>query len=272
MVKNVALVDDELQGKQWTSNKGGSGFGKFGELPNPKVISWQSNKDFDLFVGSHDGFENVGVEYHRQVVFVKDDFWIVKDNFSSDQGHEYKQVWQGHYTNESGPNLIRATFADASGVDILQLIPIDTAFSSGTRGKNWTVISKTNQKDFSFVTVVFPYRGYHNRIDELTNKIRLENWVVNDTQWELFGDHPISISNEDEGYFFGVQELRMPNLNIEISSVTDLYLKHQKDKIRIHLLGKQKRTVTVRREKVKNRNELTKELTPMDYLELEYFP
>ena len=33
MVKNVALVDNELQGKQWTSNKGGSGFGKFKKLP-----------------------------------------------------------------------------------------------------------------------------------------------------------------------------------------------------------------------------------------------
>ncbi|MEM6378806.1 MAG: heparinase II/III family protein [Bacteroidota bacterium] len=39
MVKNVALVDDELQGKQWTSNKGGSGFGKFKDLPEPSIIS-----------------------------------------------------------------------------------------------------------------------------------------------------------------------------------------------------------------------------------------
>ena len=52
MVKNVALVDDELQGKQWTSNKGGSGFGKFGNLPSPTVIAWVSNNLFDLFVGS----------------------------------------------------------------------------------------------------------------------------------------------------------------------------------------------------------------------------
>ena len=81
MVKNVALVDNELQGKQWTSNKGGSGFGKFRELPNPKVISWETTEDFDLFTGSHDGFENVGVEYTRQVIFVKDDFWIVKGQF-----------------------------------------------------------------------------------------------------------------------------------------------------------------------------------------------
>ena len=49
MTKNVALVDDELQGKKYTSNKGGSGFGKFKQLPNPKVIGFQKNKDIEIF-------------------------------------------------------------------------------------------------------------------------------------------------------------------------------------------------------------------------------
>ncbi|MEM8484812.1 MAG: heparinase II/III family protein [Bacteroidota bacterium] len=75
MVKNVALVDDVLQGRDWTSNKGGSGFGKFRTLPNPHVIAWESNDAFDLFAGRHDGFAHIGVDYQRQVIFIKDDFW-----------------------------------------------------------------------------------------------------------------------------------------------------------------------------------------------------
>jgi hypothetical protein len=58
----VALVDDELQGKEYTSNKGGSGFGKFKNLPQPKTIAWKCNEDYDLFVGSHNGFFNIDVE------------------------------------------------------------------------------------------------------------------------------------------------------------------------------------------------------------------
>ncbi len=270
MVKNVALVDQDLQGKQWTSNKGGSGFGKFKELPNPRVITWATNESFDLFVGSHDGFENIGVAYSRQVVFVKDDFWIVKDNFSSAQNHDYKQVWQGHYTKENGPNLIRAVFPDASGVDILQLNLIDTATSSGTRGKHWTVLTKTDQEDFSFITLIFPYRGYSHRINELEHQIRLDDWEVNASPWKILGEEPISIGKDNRGYLFGVRALEMENLNIEMSSATDLYLEQQHNKVQIHMLGTEKKILTVHRGKEEDRKVLTRELNPGDYFEL-YF-
>ncbi|MEL7120690.1 MAG: heparinase II/III family protein, partial [Bacteroidota bacterium] len=263
MVKNVALVDNELQGKQWTSNKGGSGFGKFKELPQPEIIAWKSNKYFDLFVGSHDGFDNIDVTYTRQVIFVSDDFWIVKDNFTSSGNHDYKQVWQGHYTHEVGPDLIRATFADASGVDILQLNPIDTAFSSGTRGKAWTVTSKLNQTEFSFITAIFPYRGYDNRIDESAEQIALDDWSVNDSDWQFTGDNPLSVSNEGNDYLFGVQELIMGPLTINVSGITDLYVKNKNSKVQIHLLGTEERTLTIRQGK----NEWIKELKPGDELE-----
>lgn len=270
MVKNVALVDNELQGKQWTSNKGGSGFGKFKELPNPEVICWESNETFDFFAGSHDGFVNIDVDYTRQVIFVKDDFWVVKDNFSSKESHEYKQVWQGHFTHESGPNLIRATFADASGVDILQLNPIDSAFSSGTRGKNWTVTSKFDQKDFSFITIIFPYRGYNNRIDELNHKSLPVDWTVNDKKWKLTGDHPVSLIHEDEAYFFGIKELNTEQLNIKFPTETDLYVNKQNNNIRIQLLGTQPITLAVEQETDTGKEEWSPKLKPGEYVELTF--
>ena len=121
MVKNVALVDNELLGKNYTSNKGGSGFGKFKKLPNPKVISWKTSDNFDSFVGSHDGFKNIGVSYSRQVINIKNDFWVVKDKFNSKSVHTYKQVWQGHYSLEHQPNLLRSTCEKGSGLDIYKL-------------------------------------------------------------------------------------------------------------------------------------------------------
>ncbi|MBT8190211.1 MAG: heparinase II/III family protein, partial [Bacteroidia bacterium] len=65
LVKNVALVDDVLQGKEWTSNKGGSGFGKFKNLPNPEVLLWNPGNELDVFEGTHDGFQDIDVQYQR---------------------------------------------------------------------------------------------------------------------------------------------------------------------------------------------------------------
>ncbi|WP_422859575.1 heparinase II/III family protein [Flagellimonas sp. S174] len=245
MVKNVALVDNELQGKQWTSNKGGSGFGKFKSLPKPEVITWSTNNEFDVFVGSHDGFENLGVEYTRQVVFIKDDFWIVKDNFSADAPHEYKQVWQGHYTLEKGPDLIRATEADASGHDILQLVPVDTVVNSGARGKHWSVVSKKNQRNFSFLTVIYPYRGYNNRIDETKDEVVCRGWNVNDTTWEMKGNKPTSLSKKNSFYFFGVRGLIQKDVRIRFSSETDVFMLDNEKELQIHALGVEPTVLTI---------------------------
>ena len=262
MVKNVALVDDELQGKEWTSNKGGSGFGKFSNLPEPKVITWNSNDKFDLFVGSHNGFEDIGVNYTRQVIFIKNDFWIVKDKFLSNTVHTFKQVWQGHYTEELGPNLIRETFADASGCDILQLNKIDHSKQEGSRGKNWNILSKENESKFSFVTAIFPFKGYQNRIDESRHITQIKDWQLNQSDWEMIGENPISLSKNQENYFFNVQQLEFGKLIVQFAEATDLYLENSTDKINLTLLSDSKRSISIIKEGVELTKNDQKEIQP----------
>ena len=245
MVKNVALVDHELQGKEWTSNKGGSGFGKFRKLPKPEVIAWEVNDDFDFFSGRHDGFENVGVEYSRQVIFVKNDFWIVKDNFKSSVPHDYKQVWQGHYTDENGPNLLRATSPDASGHDILQLVNTDTVFSSGTRGKQWSVVSKSNQKEFSFLTIIYPYRSYNHRLEEEAELKMINAWKLNQSALKLDGEHTTSLSSDRGTFIFNIKELKTQKYTLQSSEEADLFLKIQNNQLFIQSIGNQTRTITI---------------------------
>ncbi len=264
MVKNVALIDDELLGKEYTSNKGGSGFGKFKKLPVPKVIAWESNDVFDLFIGSHDGFENKAVGYTRQVIYCKDGFWIVKDNFQSKNGHDYKQVWQGHYTSETGPGLLRASFPDATGCDILQLKTVDKAVTSGARGKNWTVVSKTDPDDFDFITLIYPYKGYHNRIDETKQEIILDGWVVNDGLWTITGSDAHMIRKGNGAFLFGISEVHMGKLVVTASQETDLYVLVQGNKLEVRLLGDSKRAITVKQGKGKNIKETTVMLAPGD--------
>lgn len=225
MTKNVALVDYELQGKQYTSNQGGSGFGKFAELPQPKTIAWQTNNDLDVFIGSHDGFKNVDVDYSRQVIYLRDDFWIVKDNFSSDKIHEYKQVWQGHYSFEKSPDLIRSTFDDASGLDIYQINKTDAVATSGQRGKQWSVVSKKGEKTFSFITVLYPYKGYDNRIDEDNANPEIKDWNLNASNWKLHGNGAVSFSKGSESVFFSVKKIENSIIEIEFSEVADVFIK-----------------------------------------------
>jgi hypothetical protein len=245
MVKNVALVDDQLLGKQWTSNKGGSGFGKFLKLPQPKVINWTPNDILDLFVGSHDGFEDIGVDYSRQVIYIKDDFWIVKDNFNSESIHDYKQVWQGHYTTDEGPNLLRAIFDDGSGCDILQLIPIDDVIQTGKRGKQSSLLSKRGASGFNFITVIYPYGRYNERIDELATQKSIKNWKVNQSKWTAENKKAVSLTKHTEDYFFQVKQLSLGQLKIYCSDLTDLYIDHDGNELNITLLGDDERHLKI---------------------------
>ena len=260
MVKNIALVDNELQGKQWTSNKGGSGFGKFKALPEPKVIAWETNEDFDLFVGSHNGFNNVGVDYERQVVYVKDDFWIVKDNFTSAKAHTYKQVWQGHYTNENGPNLLRANFPDASGCDIYQLNTVDGVKTDGARGKEWSIVNTTEKKNFEFITIIFPYKGYNNRIDEMEEYPSLKSWKQNKLPYKAQGDELKSLVKEDKVFVFNVESIQFGDATVQFSLPTDVFIKKEmKNKMTIQLIGSKEVTVEVKKAvKVSLENQLKK--------------
>ncbi|MDP5106469.1 MAG: heparinase II/III family protein [Polaribacter sp.] len=229
MTKNVALVDDELQGKKYASNKGGSGFGKFLQLPNPKVVAFQKEKELEVFIGNHDGFENVGVQYSRQVLHVENDFWIVKDNFSSDKNHSYKQVWQGHFSIENSPNLLRSSFQNGSGLDIYQLHKVDTILTDGARGKEWIVVSKNNSKYFNFITVLFPFSKFDDRLDETNKNPNVGGWKVNESTIE--SDANTTISKGNKIFFFGVKKIKIKNSDIEFNEKVDFFMEIEQDKM-----------------------------------------
>ena len=234
MTKNVALVDDELQGKKYTSNKGGSGFGKFKQLPNPKVIGFQKNKDIEIFIGSHDGFEDVGVNYSRQVINVENDFWIVKDNFSSEKKHTYKQVWQGHYSLENSPNLLRSSFQNSAGLDIYQLNKVDTVSTNGARGKQWSTTSKKGKKDFNFITLLSPFSKYDERIDEENSSPKIKDWKINSS--ELKSNASQTLSKNNKHFLFGVSEATLQGKKIRFSEKTDVFINIKDIKISIQSL------------------------------------
>ena len=121
-VKNVALIDSIPQARKWKGNRGGSGFGKWLDLPEPRVIASVFGVEIDYFSGSHNGYKSLNISYQRDVLFVKDGFWIVSDSFENPDGkqHDYQQLWQGIYL-PSDPKTVTASFENGSTFQIHSL-------------------------------------------------------------------------------------------------------------------------------------------------------
>ncbi len=253
MVKNVALVDDQLQGQGYEGNQGGSGFGKFKVLPQPKTITWKTSDQLDLYVGSHNGFENKGVAYSRQIIYLNHDFWIVKDNFKSNNSHTYKQLWQGHYSYEKAPNLLRSSFNDGSGLDIFQLVATESVSKSGKNGKEWSVVTKKADNNFSFITALIPFKKFDDRINDENEIPALKGWEQNQSKWTSDGSQTTTLSKGNATLFFSARTLKYNTVAIFLESEGDLYISENESTFTIQSLSDSALQMTVTAKKSKNK-------------------
>jgi hypothetical protein len=253
LVKNVALVDNELQGQGYAGNQGGSGFGKFQSLPKPKTIAWKNNNQLSLYIGSHDGFEKKGITYSRQIIYLHHDFWIVKDNFKSNDSHTYKQVWQGHYSYEKAPNLLRSSFNDGSGLDIYQFIATDSVSKSGKNGKEWSVVSKKAAKNYSFITALVPFKKFDDRIDEDKMQPTLKGWEQNKSKWTVEGEQSSTLTKGEINLFFSVKKLQLKEIEIYFTSVADVFIKKEGSVTTIQSLNETNLELLITQQKIKNK-------------------
>lgn len=154
--KNVALVDSQTQGRDWLANRGGSGFGKWKILPEPKVVCWQRGDSVDYFLGSHNGFWNLGVRYFRDVLFVKHHFWLVVDRFLTNGKHIYQQVWQGKFKRVNARHLSR-TLKDGTEFHLIQLRNDAFTVNRHLFGEHQNnVFQIPASGNYDFITLIFP--------------------------------------------------------------------------------------------------------------------
>lgn len=122
-VKNVVIVDSIPHGQEWKENEGGSGFGKFLKLPEPKTIFWKVGENLDIYVGTHNGYKDMDVQTYRTVLFFKSQKeWVVCDLFVAPEPHEYQQIWQELDNSDLTGNLSRS-FENGMNFLILQKTP-----------------------------------------------------------------------------------------------------------------------------------------------------
>jgi hypothetical protein len=85
---NTVVVDDANQAEP---------VGPFGWqfVPNVRIHHWTSGNNFDLFVGSHDGYSRLphGIQHRRHVVHAKPYFWLVRDVLEGEGMHRLDAHW-----------------------------------------------------------------------------------------------------------------------------------------------------------------------------------
>jgi hypothetical protein len=158
LAKNVVIVDGILQGRGWIPNAARTGFGKWNYLPKPSTSAWMTGDVYDIYSGTHDGFDTIGLGYSRTVVFVKPFFWIVLDQFSGEGSHTYEQIWQGDYTIDSRPGFITAARDDA-GITIVQH---STKYMTAEKRQNYQTKSlsfiRRGQPSSPIITALYPWK------------------------------------------------------------------------------------------------------------------
>lgn len=236
-VKNVAIIDGIPQGIGWKSNKGGSGFGKWEELPTPRVISWIKRDNWDFFAGSHDGYTDLGVDYYRKVLFIKGLGWIVRDLFDSSTGeHSFQQIWQGHYSDEGSGNHHRSTFADGSGLEILQLGDLAESWSSAVRRGKGNLVYAVEGNGVDYTTLLYPFKSFSNRIPEpffKEGRMNANGWIVRtrgDEDMEVgwfTTDARLIIENETETFLIGATRISRGANFFKVEEQSDFHLDMQ---------------------------------------------
>ncbi len=95
-------------------------------IANAKLLEWISKPGFDFFSGTHDGYLRLSIPatHRRDVLFLKDYYWIVVDEIESSGAHEYALPYhfvdsaRPELTVEEGFSVIRERPQDDAGIEI----------------------------------------------------------------------------------------------------------------------------------------------------------
>jgi len=244
-VKNVALVDSIPQATQWKPNTGNSGFGKWLDLPTPEVLTWITTDDYDYFAGTHDGYTDIGVDYTREVLFIKEGYWIIQDRFQSAGSHTYQQLWQGHYTVIDN-RTIRADYQDGSGLLIMQINDVNYTISQiRHRDKKSVLISVKRSGNFTFTTFLIPFDSITNcNRKNITINSRGDNQITITKGLNINADWIITDTSEN-CYAFGLTELSSNKTRIVFTEPANTVIRKYKRAFRVTYIGSKENNVII---------------------------
>lgn len=108
-------------------------------LPTVSAERWVSGQDFDLFIGSHDGYHRLPrpVTHRRWVFSLKSHFWLVRDLATGEGEHDLDLSWH------LGPDLLSVDlanrgFLDSQGNGLFLLTPEGSGWLQRLEHTTWS--------------------------------------------------------------------------------------------------------------------------------------
>jgi hypothetical protein len=103
------------------------------------AIAWRTGARFDYFAGAHDGymrFENAPAMHTRSVLFLKDDYWVMRDSVETNGAHSYDLHF--HFATGAQPRFEKHGGALAAPTERVRDTSGLQIFSFGEGGE-WSV-------------------------------------------------------------------------------------------------------------------------------------
>ena len=130
---NTLTVDDQ------SSSVSAEAF-SWSSIARSDCLSWISHDCFDYVAGAHDGFGRLPqpAEHTRRILFIKDNYWVIRDSVESDGAHKLRLSF--HFDSHVAPlhskeNTVRVV-SEKNGSAILQLATF-AATGQSTEESGW---------------------------------------------------------------------------------------------------------------------------------------
>jgi hypothetical protein len=144
------------------------------------INTWKASARFDFFSGEHDGymrFEQAPALHSRSVLFLKNDYWIVRDTVETSGPHEYDLRFQfaadACLSVDQSQSTLNERSPDAPGLEIMAFTDggvwhVDDAWVSGCYGARTVAprgrFSARGTGPQEFLTFMIPRRAAEGAI------------------------------------------------------------------------------------------------------------
>lgn len=108
---NSLVIDDK-------SSSAPNGKFNWKNRANARAETWISDERFDFFKGSHDGYDSYGAIHQRSVLFLKNEYWILRDFVKASAKHKYSLNF--HFPPEAQARIEKVSGAGSFISDNLQ--------------------------------------------------------------------------------------------------------------------------------------------------------
>jgi Heparinase II/III-like protein/Heparinase II/III N-terminus len=104
MAHNTVTIDDE------SSSVAGGPFA-WSSIAQSRCLKWITKDRFDFVSGTHNGYSHLpySAEHIRNILFLKGDYWLIRDEISADRSHQVK-LWL-HFAS----GIVASVSADQTG-------------------------------------------------------------------------------------------------------------------------------------------------------------